>query len=255
MEVLLARDYHQLSQMAARLVAAAIKEKPALTLGLATGATPLGLYRELVRLYQEGELDFSQVVTFNLDEYYGLFPDDPCSYHYYMETNFFQHVNLRRENIHLPPGRAEDVTATCAAYEAAIAAAGGIDLQVLGIGRNGHIGFNEPGAALNATTHLIDLAPETIRANARFFASINAVPRQAISMGMGSIMKARRILLLASGRDKAWAVAAALEGPVTTRVPASLLQLHPRVTVILDRAASRQLQGKANRDEGWPMCY
>ncbi|MEW8957863.1 MAG: glucosamine-6-phosphate deaminase [Moorella sp. (in: firmicutes)] len=253
MKIVLARDYQHLSRLGASLVTRAIKQKPNLVLGLATGETPLGLYQELVKLYRQGYLDFSRVVTFNLDEYYGLPPDDPHSYHYYMETNFFKHVNLRRENVHLPPGRPENVVAACAAYEAAIAAAGGIDLQILGIGQNGHIGFNEPGAALNATTHLVDLAPETILANARFFSCVEEVPRRAISMGIGTIMKARRILLLASGEDKALAVAQALEGPVTTRVPASLLQLHPCVTVILDRAAAGQLNGKANRKEG-PVC-
>ncbi|WP_258360816.1 glucosamine-6-phosphate deaminase [Moorella sulfitireducens (nom. illeg.)] len=254
MKILVARDYQHMSRLGACVVTAVLKGKPNLVLGLATGATPLGLYRELVKLYQEGRLDFSRVTTFNLDEYYGLSSSDPHSYHYYMEENFFRHINIRRENIHLPPGQPGDVAAACAAYEAAIAAAGGIDLQILGIGRNGHIGFNEPGAALNARTHLIDLAPETILANARFFASIDAVPRQAISMGMGSIMKARRILLLASGRDKAAAVAAALEGPVTTMVPASLLQLHPGVTVVLDRAAAEKLHSVVKGGGTWPAC-
>ena len=202
MNIHIVEDYRQLSLMAATLVAGQVNLKPNTVLGLATGSTSEGMYSELVRLFRAGAVDFSEVVTFNLDEYFGLDASHPQSYHYYMHHHLFNHVNIPAGNIHLPCGNAADITAFCREYDQKIAAAGGIDLQVLGIGVNGHIGFNEPGESLRAGTHLIDLSRETIEANSRFFASAEEVPRQAITMGMGSIMKARRILLLASGKTK-----------------------------------------------------
>lgn len=234
-------DYEEMSRRAARHVAAAIRQKPDLVLGLATGSTPVGLYRELVRLFRKGELDFSRVTTFNLDEYYGLSASHEQSYHYFMQEHLFRHVNVALERIHIPDGQATDIQAECARYEQLLAEAGWVDLQILGIGGNGHIGFNEPGTDFGASTHLIELAPATIQANARFFKSPEDVPRRAISMGIKTIMRSREIILLASGRDKAEAIRAAIEGPVTNQVPASVLQLHPNVRVMIDQAAAALL--------------
>lgn len=245
MQQLIARDYRELSRLAADRVSAVVAEKPAAVLGLATGSTPIGLYAELVARSRAGELDLRQVTTFNLDEYLGLPRTHPASYWQFMQAHLFRHVPVRAERIHLPRGDAPDPEAECRAYEAAIAAAGGIDLQVLGIGGNGHIGFNEPGAPFDSVTRVVDLTAETRAANARFFARPDEVPRQAISMGIRTIMQARRILLLASGEGKAAAVAAALTGPVTTAVPASVLQRHPDVTVIMDAAAAGLLPAAA----------
>ncbi len=241
MKVHVVKDYQELSLRAAGIVASQVILKEDAVLGLATGSTPEGMYRELAQLNREGKVDFSRVTTFNLDEYWGLAPGHPQSYHYYMHQHFFDHVNLAPENIHIPPGDGVDVSNLCREYEQKIAAADGIDLQVLGIGVNGHIGFNEPDRRLEARTHLVDLTAETIAANSRFFSTPGEVPRQAITMGMGSIMQARRILLLASGENKAAAIRDTLGGRVTTAVPASFLQLHRRVIVLLDREAAALL--------------
>ncbi len=238
LKVYVVEAYQQLSIRAAGIVASQVILKEEAVLGLATGSTPEGMYRELAQLHRDRKLDFSRVTTFNLDEYRGLAPGHPQSYHYYMHQHFFDHVNLAPENIHLPPGEGADVSTLCREYEEKIAAAGGIDLQVLGIGVNGHIGFNEPDRHLQTHTHLVDLTAETIAANSRFFSTSEEVPRQAITMGMGSIMLARRILLLASGENKAAAIRDTLGGRVTTAVPASFLQLHRRVIVLLDREAA-----------------
>ena len=241
MKIIVVEDYEQLSAKAAQFVAAQVILKSHAVLGLATGSTPEGMYRRLAQLNREGTVDFSGVVTFNLDEYCGLPPSHPQSYHYYMYHHFFNHVNVRPENIHIPAGDAADIAAFCREYDQAIAAAGGIDLQILGIGVNGHIGFNEPGNCLHAGTHVVDLAAETIEANSRFFASPDEVPRQAVTMGMGSIMRAKRILLLASGKSKAEAIKETVSGKVTTAVPASFLQLHRKATLILDKEAASLL--------------
>lgn len=239
MNLLIKKNYAELSKQAANLIANEIRQKPNLVLGLATGSTPLGTYQELVKMYQAGQLDFSQVVTFNLDEYYGLPAEDPQSYHYYMFENFFNHVNINPGNIHIPDGQAEDIEAECRKYDQEIARYGGIDLQLLGIGHNGHIGFNEPGDELLTSTHLTDLTADTIRANARFFKSIAEVPRQAVTMGLGTIMQAKKIILLASGANKAEIMASILsEEAVSTKIPASFLLLHKDVTVILDEEAA-----------------
>ncbi|SHM44603.1 glucosamine-6-phosphate deaminase [Caldanaerovirga acetigignens] len=245
MKLIIAKDYEEMSKKAAQIIAEEIKKKPNLVLGLATGATPVGTYRELVKMYKNGEVDFSRVITFNLDEYLGLSPDDERSYHYYMYSNFFNHVNVKPENIHIPNGVAEDIDEECRRYDEAIEKAGGIDLQLLGIGVNGHIGFNEPGDELLTATHVTNLAPDTIKANARFFESIDEVPKKAITVGLGTIMKAKKIILLASGREKAKIMAELLdEDAVSTKVPASFLLLHRDVTIIMDEEAAKVYCGK-----------
>lgn len=242
MLVILKRDKEEIYEQAAQLVAGAIRKKPALTLGLATGSTMLGLYKRLVRLYGEGSLDFSQVVTFNLDEYLGLPASHPQSFHHFMHENFFRHVNVPPQNIHIPDGTiAADYDQYCASYEQAIRAAGGIDLQLLGIGRNGHIGFNEPTSSLASRMRLKVLSQETLDDNAKSFAPGEESPRCAITMGIGTILEARKIILLATGESKAAAVTKSIEGPVTSAVSASALQLHPDVTFVLDAAAASQL--------------
>lgn len=242
MQVWVANDYDEMSRQAAQLIADLIRKKPTAVLGLATGSTPLGLYAELVRLHQQEGLDFSRVTTFNLDEYWGLADDHPASYHRFMWDNLFSKINIRPEAVHIPSGVAADLDAECARYEEEIRRAGGIDLQVLGIGHNGHIGFNEPGTPFSSRTHRCVLTTDTRTANARFFASMDQVPREAVSMGIATIMEARRILLLANGSNKASAIGAAVHGPVSEEVPASVLQRHPDVIVLVDRAAAARLQ-------------
>ncbi|MCD6235654.1 MAG: glucosamine-6-phosphate deaminase [Thaumarchaeota archaeon] len=244
MKVVITKDYWEMSRLAARIIADVIRSKPNIVLGLATGGTPEGCYRELVRMHKEEGLDFSQVITFNLDEYVGLPLDHPQSYHHYMDVHLFNHVNIKRENIHIPDGTAEDLEKHCREYEEAIKKAGGIDLQLLGIGRNGHIGFNEPGSPFNSRTRVVKLTETTRRDNARFFGSLDEVPTHAITMGLATIMEARKILLLASGLNKAEAVAKAVEGPKTPDVPASILQDHPDCTFIIDREAASKLKGR-----------
>ena len=241
MRILSSRDYDQMSRRAAYVVAGQVLSKPRSVLGLATGETPLGLYRELVRFFQEGDLDFSDVVTFNLDEYLGLPRHDPHSYAWYMEEHLFRFVNVAPERRHIPDGTASDPGAECLRYERTLEAAGGVDLQILGLGRDGHIGFNEPDVKFEKGTHVVELAESTIQANARFFPSPDQVPTRALSMGIKTIMSAKRILLLASGKEKADAIAAAVRGPVTPDLPASVLQLHPDATFVVDAAAASKL--------------
>src|SRR5262245_50048796 len=238
MRVLVTRDYQTLSRSAAELVVKAIRTKSDLTVGLPTGKTPLGMYAELVKSYREEHLDFSRLRTFNLDEYVALPHHHPSSYHAYMRQHFFQHVNVPAANIHIPDGTALDVDRETNRYENAIRDAGGIDLLIVGIGANGHIAFNEPGAAMDSRTRIVSLAPETM-ANARQHFGNEPVPDKAVTMGIGTILEARRILLLAAGEAKADAVKRALGGPVSESVPASALQLHPQVIAILDEAARR----------------
>ena len=241
MRILSSRDYDQMSRRAAYVVAGQVLSKPRSVLGLATGETPLGLYRELVRFFQEGDLDFSDVVTFNLDEYLGLPRHDPHSYAWYMEEHLGRFVNVAPERRHIPDGTAADPGAECLRYERTLEAAGGVDLQILGLGRDGHIGFNEPDVKFEKGTHVVELAASTIQANARFFPSPDQVPTRALSMGIKTIMSAKRILLLASGKEKADAIAAAVRGPVTPDLPASVLQLHPDATFVVDAAAASNL--------------
>ncbi len=207
-------------------------------LGLATGSTPTGTYKELIRIYRERGLDFSGVTTFNLDEYLGLDPCHSQSYHHFMEENLFKHVNLNPSNVHIPNGLAKDLATECRNYEQMIKDAGGIDLQLLGLGRDGHIGFNEPSSSLGSRTRVKTLTQETIKDNARFFDNEKDVPRFALTMGVGTIMEAREVLLLASGRNKAEALRATVEGPVSAEFTASVLQMHPKVTMVVDEDAS-----------------
>ncbi|MGH7233061.1 MAG: glucosamine-6-phosphate deaminase [Nitrospiraceae bacterium] len=242
MLVVIKESYQEVSRTSARIVANAIKKNPRLSLGLATGSTPLGTYQELIRLHREEGLNFARVVTFNLDEYLGLSPDHPQSYHTFMHGHFFDHVNLDPDNVHIPNGSiTKDYEAYCASYEEQIRRAGGIDLQVLGIGSNGHIGFNEAGSSLSSRTRLVALTEQTVEENRRFFPPDEDMPHCAITMGLGTILDARKIILLASGRKKANAVAQAIEGPLTSSITASVLQLHADAIVILDRNAAEDL--------------
>jgi len=241
-EIIVKATYEEMSKAAARLVAAVINSKPNAVLGLATGSTPLGLYRELIRMHKEEELDFSRVVTFNLDEYVGLPGTHPQSYRYFMNENLFNHINIRPENTHVPSGTTDNYAAFCRWYEQRIEDFGGIDVQVLGIGSDGHIGFNEPTSSLASRTRLKTLARSTIEDNARFFEKPEDVPIYACTMGVGTILEAEKIILLASGKNKAKAVAEAIEGPVTSMNTASALQLHPDVSFFLDEDAASQLK-------------
>jgi glucosamine-6-phosphate deaminase len=235
----------ELGREAARIVANAVRRNPALRLGLATGSTTLGMYHELARLHKQDALDFSRVVTFNLDEYLGLPAKHAQSFHHFMQQNFFSHVNIDPANIHIPDGAvAGNYDQYCCSYEQSIRDAGGIDLQILGIGRNGHIGFNEPTSSLGSRTRLKVLSKETIDDNRKFFGPGEKIPECAITMGIGTILEAKRILLLASGSSKAAAIANAIEGPLTASVTASALQLHPDVTFIVDQEAGSQLKQK-----------
>lgn len=238
MKVVIAQSYAEMSRIAADVIVRLVNEKPDCVLGLATGSTPLGMYAELVRAQARAALDFSCVTTFNLDEYRNIPTDHEQSYRRYMERNLFEPLGLDPARTNLPDCTNPDGEAACAAYERAIAQAGGIDLQVLGIGHNGHIGFNEPASEFTDRTHVVTLSPSTICANSRLFASPDDVPRQACTMGIGTIMGARRILLLASGVDKAAIVVKALRGPVMPQVPASVLQYHRDVVVVLDEEAA-----------------
>lgn len=248
MEVIIKKNYDEMSKEAAKIVAEEMRKKAKMNapfkLGLATGSTPIGLYKELIRMHKEEGLDFSTVITFNLDEYVGLAPDHEQSYRYFMNENLFKHVNINPKNTHVPDGLAKDVEAHCEEYERMIKDAGGIDLQILGIGRDGHIAFNEPGSSLASRTRMVALAEETIIDNSRFFKSIDEVPKCAITMGVGTILEAKKIVLLANGKGKAEALAKAIEGPVTSEITASALQLHPNVTVICDEEAAVNLKRK-----------
>ncbi|MBI1389749.1 MAG: glucosamine-6-phosphate deaminase [bacterium] len=242
MEVVILDSYEQISKKAAKEVSNLIRNKPNCVLGLATGSTPLGLYQELIRMHKEEGLDFSKISTFNLDEYYGIPPAHPQSYYAFMHENFFNHINVQPERIYLPSGTATDVNAFCQWYEEEIKRLGGIDLQILGIGRDGHIAFNEPGSALGSRTRIKTLTRETVEDNARFFGSVEDVPRYAITMGVGTIQEAKQIILIASGENKAEIIAKAIEGPVTAQVTGSVLQLHAQTVVYLDEAAASKLE-------------
>jgi glucosamine-6-phosphate deaminase len=245
MEVVVQRNPELAGRLAARLVAKLIHSKPNAVLGLATGSTPLPLYKELIRLHKDEGLDFSRVTTFNLDEYAGLPANHPCSYMRHMEETLFKHINLRRRNVHIPNGMARDMARECIAYEKAILDADGIDLQILGIGRDGHIGFNEPSSSMGSRTRVKTLMIETIRDNARFFGRIDEVPRNCITIGIGTILEAKQLLLLAFGAHKAGIVSKAIEGPITSMIPASVLQLHPDVKIFLDTDASAKLKRRS----------
>lgn len=243
MRVLVRPDYRTLSRQAAELVAEAVNLKPDLTLGLPTGHTPLGMYEELVRRHREDALDFSRVRTFNLDEYLGLEPDHPRSYRTYMNDHLFRHVNIQPANTGIPSSMPDDANQECDRYEHAIRDAGGIDLLIAGVGGNGHIAFNEPGSSFKSRTRVVQLAAQTIAHALPYFGTEAGVPKRAITIGIGNILEARRIILLASGSSKADAVKRALQGPPVESLPASALQLHHDVTAILDKEAAPEFFG------------
>ena len=241
MRIYKAKDYVDMSRKAANIVSAQVIMKPNCVLGLATGSTPIGLYKQLVEWYNKGDLDFSEVMTVNLDEYKGLSRDNDQSYYYFMHQNLFDHVNIPAENTYLPNGIEPDSQNECQEYTDLLQSLGGVDLQLLGIGHNGHIGFNEPGEAFDKQVHCVNLTQSTIEANKRFFASADDVPKQAYTMGIKTIMQAKKILIVASGEDKAEIVRDAFFGPITPKVPASVLQLHNDVTLVADEAALSKL--------------
>jgi glucosamine-6-phosphate deaminase len=241
MEIVIQSTPEAASFIGANIIANLVREKPDCVLGLATGNTPLAMYRELARMHREDGLDFSRVTTFNLDEYVGLRPDHPQSYHAFMWGNLFNHINISRDRVHIPDGQAKDIPAFCRSYEELIRRIGGIDLQVLGIGSEGHIGFNEKSSSLASRTRIKTLTEQTRRDNARYFGSPEDVPMHVITMGVGSIMDTRQVLLLAFGAAKAQAIADAVEGPIGSMNPASILQMHPVAKVLLDEPAASKL--------------
>ena len=241
MRIYKAKDYVDMSRKAANIVSAQVIMKPNCVLGLATGSTPIGLYKQLVEWYNKGDLDFSEVMTVNLDEYKGLSRDNDQSYYYFMHQNLFDHVNIPAENTHLPNGMEPDSQKECQEYTNLIQSLGGVDLQLLGIGHNGHIGFNEPGDVFYMGTHVVDLTDSTIDANKRFFAHREDVPKQAITLGMGGIMRAKKVVLLAFGENKADAVRAMIKGDIDPKCQASILKVHTDVVVLLDKAAASKL--------------
>lgn len=247
MRIYAAKDYADLSRKAANIISAQVIMKPNAVLGLATGSTPVGAYRQLIEWYNKGDVDFIQISTVNLDEYKGLSGEHDQSYRYFMNHNFFDHINIKKENTNVPNGLAPDAEAECRRYNHVIKSLGGIDLQLLGIGGNGHIGFNEPGAAFEKETHLVTLTEQTRESNARFFAGLDEVPTHAFTMGIKSIMSAKKILLLATGENKAKALYDSFFGPVTPVVPASILQLHNDCTIIADEEALALIREKT----GW----
>ncbi len=242
MEVIIKDTPQECAKAGAGIIAKAMGQKPNFVLGLATGSTPVSLYKELIRRHREEGLEFSNCTSFNLDEYIGLAPDHPCSYRRFMQEELFDHIDMRPENTNVPNGLAEDIRAECASYELAIKAVGGIDVQVLGIGTDGHIAFNEPGSSLGSRTRIKTLTAKTREDNARFFDSMDDVPRHCITMGVGTIMECEKLLLFAFGESKAEIIAKAVEGPVTAMVPASALQLHRDVKILLDEPAASKLK-------------
>ena len=237
MNIIKAKDYKDMSRKGVNIISAQIIMKPDCVLGLTTGSTPLGTYAQLINWYQKGDLDFSRVSSVNLDEYRGLPKENDQSYHYFMQHNFFEHINIRPDHTFVPDGMEADSEKACLAHEEVIRTLGGVDLQLLGLGNNGHIGFNEPGAAFEKETHLVDLTESTIQANSRFFEKPEDVPTQAYTMGIKTIMQAKKILVVVNGIGKADIVAKAFWGPVTPQVPASILQMHPDVTLVADEEA------------------
>lgn len=241
MRIIEAENYQDMSRKAANIISAQMIMKPDSVLGLATGSSPVGIYEQLVEWYKKGDLDFSKITTVNLDEYKGLNRENDQSYYYFMHQHLFDHVNVRPECTHVPDGTEPDSQKECKRYEELVDSLGGADLQLLGLGHNGHIGFNEPAPVFEKATHCVDLTESTIEANKRFFASADEVPRQAYTMGIGTIMKAKKILVVVSGEDKAEIVAKAFYGDVTPEVPASILQMHQDVTVVADKASLSKL--------------
>lgn len=241
MKLIITKNYEELSKKAADEMADIIKSNPKAILGLATGGSPMGMYKELIKMNKEGKVDFSNVTTVNLDEYIGLSGDHPQSYRYFMNENLFNHINIDKTNTYVPNGLAKNIEEECKEYDARITELGVTDVQLLGIGNNGHIAFNEPDNELLSGTHLTKLTEDTIKANARFFESIDEVPTQALTMGLGGIMRSKKIIVIASGESKAEAVKAMVSGKISTNMPASMLQMHRNVTVIVDEAAAKLL--------------
>ncbi len=241
MEIDITENYQKLSGKAAEIIKNEISKKPDIVLGLATGSTPVGCYKKLVKMHESGEVDFSKVIVFNLDEYLGLSADNSQSYHYFMKKHLIDKVNIKKKNFNIPNGKAENPKKHSEEYEKRIKEAGGIDLQILGIGANGHIGFNEPGSSFNSKTRPVDLKEKTIKSNARFFKSGEDVPRKAITMGLGTILEAKRIILMASGKGKAKICKRFLKGPVDQSVPATALKNHKNVLILLDKEAASKL--------------
>lgn len=241
MKVIVTKNYDELSKVAANEMASVVKNNPKAILGLATGGSPIGMYKELIKMNKEGKIDFSKVTTVNLDEYVGLSGDHPQSYRYFMNENLFNHINIDKKNTYVPNGLAKNIEEECKNYDNKIENLGGTDVQLLGIGNNGHIAFNEPDEDLVSGTHLTNLTQDTIQANARFFDSIDEVPKTALTMGLGGIMKSKKIIVIASGESKAEAVKAMVNGKISTKMPASMLQMHRDVVVIVDEAAAKLL--------------
>lgn len=242
MKLIVAKNYEELSKLAAKEFVDVINIKPNAIMGLATGSSPMGMYKELIKMYINKEVDFSNVISFNLDEYVGLGSDHPQSYRYFMDNNFFNHIDIKRENIFIPNGLSKDLKAECESYDNKIQELGGIDIQLLGIGNNGHIAFNEPKNELLLGTHIIRLTEDTIKANSRFFDSIDKVPKEALTMGLGGIMRAKKIVLIASGESKVDAIKGLLSGKITTDNPATMLQMHRDVIVIVDESIYKLLK-------------
>jgi len=247
MKVIITKNYEAMSEVAAKIIADKVNSKPNCVLGLATGSTPVGMYKKLVEYNKNNEVDFSKVTSFNLDEYKGLRGDHNQSYRYFMDNNLFNHINIDKANTFIPNGKAEDIEAECRSYDKRLAEYGGIDLQVLGIGNNGHIGFNEPSDTLSVCTHVTELTKNTIEANSRFFTSIEEVPTEAVTMGLGGIMRAKTILLLASGSQKAEIISKLVNGKINTKIPASLLQIHSNVIVVVDEEAGALIMNNDNK--------
>lgn len=241
MRIIVVENYEEMSKKAAVMVASQVILKPDSVLGLSTGDTPIGMYKEIINIYKNQKMDFSKVKTFNLDEYYRLNRENPQSYYYYMMNNLFNHVNIDKKNINIPNGMADNIEVECKEYERKINKAGGIDLQILGIGVNGHIGFNEPNISFEPETHLVHLNEKTIESNSRFFSSKEEIPTKAISMGIKSIIHSKKIILLACGSAKSDAISKAINGKITPNLPASILQLHRDVIVIIDKEAASKL--------------
>lgn len=238
MKLIVEKDYESMSKVAGRIFIEAIEKNPEIVLGLATGSTPIGMYEEIIRAHKENGLDFSRVKSFNLDEYVGLSSDSPYSYGYFMKDKLFNHINIKEENTVVPDGKVKDLEKYCKEYDETIAKAGGIDIQILGVGENGHIAFNEPDEELSIGTNVVKLTEDTIKVNSRFFENVDEVPKTAISMGMGSILKAKKIILLANGRKKRQVIKRLLStNKVSTMFPVSFLLLHPNVTIIVDEEA------------------
>jgi len=240
-KVIICKDKQEAAQEGAKIFAKEIKTKPGVVLGLATGGTPVDMYKELIRMHKEGGLDFSHALSFNLDEYVGLLGSHPQSYRYFMDDNLFNHINIDKTKTHVPKGISQDIPASCQEYEKSIKEKGGVDLQLLGIGSNGHIAFNEPGSPSDSRTREIDLTEKTIKDNARFFENEAEVPRKAVTMGIATILEAKKIVLLATGNNKAEVVAKAIKSPATIDIPASFLQNHPDCVFVVDEEAANGL--------------